>query len=458
MPAPPPLRRYQREPFIAALRAAEAHDADVIVMRFPRQSGKNEVSARFEATLMTTYRHSPLQGIKAAPTREPQAVRSLKRLANHLRLCGFRHGRDFAAATDSVRLGLAEWWFGSGEPDANVVGATASLALEFDEAQAFDQEKHDKDYSPMAASTAAARIYYGTAWTDFDVLETARQDALAREARDGRRRAFDVTWEQVAEEVPAYGRFVEAERTRLGHTAEKPHPIFASQYLLQIQAGAGRLFTPAQLAALQGDHDACDGPLSASHNTYVAGLDVGGADLAATGNPDETVLTIGRSRYPGRGRSADAPIVQAVRQYAWAGLNHDAARGEITRLLEYWRVSHVAVDATGIGEPLAGHLLNLWGARRVTPFKFTRETKSALGYDIISAANTNSLTVWKPDGPHHAALWSQIRAARRTPLPGGRLGWDVDPRDGHDDRLISLALMYRAAQRGRPQRATTRTS
>lgn len=458
--APPPLRRYQRAPFLAALRAAEAHDADIVVLRFPRQSGKNEVSARIEATLLANYRHTAQQGVKAAPTQNPQAVRSLARLAKHLQLCGFRRGRDFAAGSDMVRLGLAEWWFGSGEPGANVVGATAGLALEFDEAQSFDQDKHDRDYSPMAASTAAARIYYGTAWTEFDVLETARRDALERERRDGKRRAFDVSWEQVADELPAYGRFVEAERLRLGHTVDKPHPAFTTQYLLQTLPGLGRMFTPSQLATLQGDHPRLDAPASASHNTYVAGIDVGGADLSGSGDPDETVLTIGRARFPGRGRSADEPAVDAVAQYAWRGLDHDAARGEVVRLLRLWRVAHVTIDATGIGEPLATHLVAQLGEKRVTAFKVSRATKSSLGYDLVAAVNTGGLRIWRPAAPgdpEHGALWAQLRLARREPLPGGFMGWHVDKADGHDDRLFSLALMYRAAQRGRPARASARS-
>lgn len=455
--APPPLRGYQQLPFRAMLAAAERHDADVVVCRFSRQSGKNELSARFEATLLAAYRGTAKQGVKAAPTQDPQAVRSLKRLAAHLRAAGFRRGRELAAGDQYVRLGEAEWWFGSGEPDANVVGATAGLALEFDEAQDFDADKHDKDYRPMAASTAAATIYYGTAWSDFDVLEVARQGALNAERRDGRRRVFDVPWDRVADEVPAYGLFCEAERARLGHTPATPHPTWLTQYELVPVAGAGRLFSPAQLELLQGDHPALDAPLSASHNTYVAGLDIAGADLSGSGDPDETVLTIGRAQFPGRGRVSE-PIVHVVAQYAWRAMDHDAARAEIVRLLDRWSPAYACVDATGIGEPLATHLQRRYGERKVEAFKFSSTSKSQLGYDLIAAVNVGAVRLWRPDGPGYAALWAQLRACRREMKSAGRLDFYVDAKDGHDDRVMSLALLVRAAQRGRPRVARSRSA
>lgn len=456
MPTPPPLRRYQLEPFAAILRAAEAHQADILTVRMSRQAGKNELSSRVEGVLLghELQMGTSGQGVKAAPTQTPQAVRSRDRLARHLRACGFKRPALLAGG-DFVRLGPASWWFGSGEPNANVVGGTASLLLEFDEAQDFDQEKHDKDYQPMAASTAAATVYYGTAWSDFDLLELQRQAALALEARDGRKRVFDVRWERVAEEVPAYGLFVERERARLGHTEATPHLVFRTQYELIPIAGTGRLFTPAQLALLQGDHDRQDGPLSESHATYVAGLDVGGADLSGSGDPDETVLTIARARFPGRGLTDDADIA-VVAQYAWQGLDHDAARGEVLRLLRLWRVAHVAVDATGIGEPMATHLLGALGERKVSAVKFTASVKSSLGYDMLAAVNTGRLRVWRPDGPDHRALMTQARACRRE-LKAGRLAWYVDSSEGHDDRVTSLGLAVRAAQRGKPRVARQET-
>jgi hypothetical protein len=106
------------------------------------------------------------------------------------------------------RVGSARISFLSGDPDANIVGATANLLLECDEAQDVQPAKWDKDVAPMAASTNATRVFWGTAWTSKTLL--ARELRLARQAekQDGVRRAFVLTAEEVVAEVPAYGRFV----------------------------------------------------------------------------------------------------------------------------------------------------------------------------------------------------------------------------------------------------------
>jgi hypothetical protein len=455
---PSPLRSYQLDPYRAILRAAVRHDADSIVVRMSRQAGKNELSARVEAALISANASNPSAvGVKAAPTQDPQAVRSLARLATTLRAYGFQRPR-LRAGGDHVYLDSASWWFGSGEPEANVVGATASLLLEFDEAQDFAIDKHDRDYRPMAAATAAATVYYGTAWTDFDLLALQREEALKRQVKDGRQRVFDIDWTRVANEVPAYGLFVEAERERLGHTPETPHVAFMTQYELKTLDQQGRLLTAAQLERLHGSHPRQTAPGSPSHNVYVFGIDVSGSNMSGAPDPDETVVTVGRSRFPGRGRNAE-PITEIVEQYAWAGRDDADARAEVERLAAIWRPVHFAVDATGIGEPLASWLIATFGERKVTAIKFTAASKSSLGHDMLAAINVGALKLWAP-GPNdsdHAALTRQFRLARRELRPDGRLAWYVDQRDGHDDRLISTALTVRAAQRGKPRIARSYT-
>src|SRR5207302_565485 len=131
-------------------------------------------------------------------------------------------------------------------------------------------DKYDKELRPMAASTGATTVFYGTAWDDANLLERAKQAGLEAERRYGVRRHFEYAWESVAAANPVYGRFVEAERERLGAA----HPLFLSQYCLQTLPGAGRLLGPTQLSLLSGSHARLDGPAPGEH--YVAGLDLAG--------------------------------------------------------------------------------------------------------------------------------------------------------------------------------------
>ena len=200
----------------------------------------------------------------------PQLRLSMRRLWRCI-----EQARITAAArkeANSIQIGLARLNFLSAEPDANVVGHTAGLLLEVDEAQDVDADKFDREFRPMAATTNATTVYYGTARDDTTLLERAKQANLEAERRDGVRRHFEYDWQTIARYVPAYGAFVETERRRLGDT----HPVYLTQYCLKPVSGGGRLLTHTQRALLCGTHPRQSQP--ASGEAYVAGLDLAGAD------------------------------------------------------------------------------------------------------------------------------------------------------------------------------------
>ena len=114
-----------------------------------------------------------------------------------------------------VQLGKARCLYFSAGPDSNIVGATASLLLEVDEAQDVDEEKYLKELRPMAASTNATTVMYGTSWTATTLLEKQRANNKRLEAEDGIRRDFTYDWRRVGAFNEAYRRFVAAEVDRL---------------------------------------------------------------------------------------------------------------------------------------------------------------------------------------------------------------------------------------------------
>ena len=206
----------------------------------PRQAGKNQLSAHLEAFLLARRQKFGGSLVKCAPTFRPQVLTSIARLQrlleNELTAGKWRRRDGYV-----VEVGAASIAFFSAGPEANVVGATASLLLECDEAQDVLPDKWDRDFRPMGATANATSVLYGTPWTDDTLL--ARQIALNREAeaRDGLRRHFQVDWTAVAAANPDYGHHVEAEMARLG----EHHPIVRTQYLLRTVAGAvGASSTP----------------------------------------------------------------------------------------------------------------------------------------------------------------------------------------------------------------------
>ncbi|MEK7248722.1 MAG: hypothetical protein AAB092_09655, partial [Chloroflexota bacterium] len=106
----------------------------------------------------------------------------------------------------------------------------------------------------------------------------------------------------------------------------------------------------------------------------------------------------------------------------------------------------VVVDATGLGETIARMLQRTLGEDVVRPFKFSAESKSRLGFELIAAANGGRLRMYAPDGsPEHAEFWRQIERARVAYRSNQQMNFYVDASEGHDDYLASLALAVEAA-------------
>lgn len=374
----PVLRPYQVEVAQAVLDSIAHGRGRTFSVMISRQGGKNELSALLELRLLQRYAGSAVENIKAAPTFEPQGRVSLRRLWTRLlaagagRLAGIEHG-------NCVCFGRARQFFLSAAPGASVAGHTCHLLLEVDEAQDVAAETFDRQFRPMAAANNATTVYYGTAWSDHDLLAEVRDRHLAMERGDGIRRHFEYDWRTVARTVPAYAAFVEQERQRLG----EQHPLFRTQYLLEPLSAGGRLFSPAQRALVRGRHHrraTPGGELEPGRLLgYVAGLDIGGEILPGTAaaaplppfetpgatsrpvtSPDWTVLTIARVLGPAAGALVQEPDVEVVEHAAWQGAAHaDLMRGLARLLREVWRVRRLVIDATGIGEGIASALAAL---------------------------------------------------------------------------------------------------
>lgn len=178
------------------------------VVIFPRQSGKNELQAQIETYLLARLAGYPAEIVKVSPTWKPQSLNAMRRLERVLNANQLTRGRWSREHGYIYRLGQARLFFLSGQPGANIVGATANLLLEVDEAQDILIERYDKDIAPMAASANATRVFWGTAWTPETLLGRERRLAAAAQLEDGIQRLFSLTADDVARVVPAYGQFV----------------------------------------------------------------------------------------------------------------------------------------------------------------------------------------------------------------------------------------------------------
>ncbi|MBI2868440.1 MAG: hypothetical protein HYX96_01265 [Chloroflexi bacterium] len=412
-----------------------------------RQAGKNELSAQLELLLLTLFMAEPRNLVKCSPTFKPQTVISMMRLKDRLNDAGFE--RIWVSELGYIiRMGSARAIFLSADESANVVGNTAHLLLEVDEAQDVSQEKYTKEFRPMGASTNVTGVLYGTTWDDSTLLEQVKQTNLELERKDGVRRHFRCDWEEAARHNPEYLAYVLSERERLGEN----HPLFLTQYRLLPVHGGGGFLSGQQRGQLQGDHSRRH--TAETGRVYVAGIDLAGeaeeGDIAclrgAKPRQDSTVITVGELDYSICDDVNKLPRVNIVEHFHWTGRRHAELYPQMVDILKnVWRCRKAVVDATGIGAPVASFLREALGGR-VVPFTFTQPSKSMLGFNLLAAVNSGRLKMYRADGSaEFREFWREIEKARSHYRPSQTMNFFVEPSEGHDDYLMSLALLVEAA-------------
>lgn len=451
------LRSYQQEVAEAVIDSVLHQRGLSFVVMFPRQSGKNELQAHIEAYLLTLLSRSNCEIVKISPTWKPQSQNAMRRLERVLKngmiTCTFWEKESGYI----YRIGRANIYFFSGEAQANIVGATASTLLEVDEAQDVTIDKYDKDIAPMAASTNATRIFWGTAWTSQTLLARELRTARQLEQADGIRRAFVINAERVAQDIPVYANFVHEQVLKHG----RMHPIVRSQFFSEeVEAEAG-MFPQARQDLMHGHHPAREMPLPG--RIYAFLLDVGGEQSGNGSFTDNGQMEIGVMRHDSTALTivevdlttlADAvikaPTYRVTARRIWTGANHTRIYAEILSLAESWLPRRIIVDATGIGAGLASFLQKALGGR-VIPFIFNSTSKSALGWNFLSVCDTGR---FKDHADDRSALqklfWKQAGLCQMEVSEGAGHGlkWGVpdgttDPQNHaavHDDLLISASM------------------
>ncbi|HYJ13757.1 MAG TPA: hypothetical protein VEW66_09200 [Thermomicrobiales bacterium] len=446
------LRPYQLAPATAILEAVLAGGGEQFAVVFSRQAGKDEMLAQLLSFLLLRHARIGGQIVAAAPTLQPQAAISQHRLVECLRAnpltSSFTRVRG-----NVVSVGKATVTFASASPRANSRGLTANLLLVANEAQDIDPAVWDAVFDPMAASTNATTLFMGTVWSQQGLLARQMRYLREREGVDGQR-LWLVPWQDVAAVLPAYGTRVRTRMAQLGAN----HPFIRTEYCLEELDGDDTLFPPARIAHLSGTHERLDGP--SPDGRYALLVDVGGEDPARTigedepdfdGRRDSTAVTVVEvdllARADGR------PVYRVVHRLLWTGLAQPVIHERLVGLIDRWRANWVVVDATGLGAGLTSFLeatyrrtVSRAGAVQIVPFVFTATSKSQLGWDLVSLIDAERLhdhLAGLPPDPVAVEFQRQLRAivTQIMPGPGRLLRWAVPPGAGHDDLVMSLALV-----------------
>jgi len=449
------LRPYQQEIVAAILDSVLSCKGLTFSVEIARQGGKNEISAQLELLLLTLCMDRPWNLIKCSPTFNPQAQISMLRLKELLGLAGLS---DFwvPEAGHIIRLGSARAIFLSANESANVVGNTAHILLEVDESQDVNKQKYNRDFRPMGSTTNVTTIHYGTTWDDATLLEEVKQLNLELERKDGLRRHFRYDWQEVAKYNPDYRVFVENERQRLGEN----HPLFLSQYRLETISGGGGFLNQLQLAQLQGTHPRQQKP--SAGKIYVAGIDLAGEAenddegrlMGTKPRQDSTVVTIAELDFAGADMINRGPVVKIVEHYRFQGMPHTQLYAKLISIIkDLWGCKKAVVDATGIGQPVASFLRQTLGTK-IVPFVFTAPAKSESGFNLLAAINTNRLKMYAADNSEEYREFQKEAATAKSNYRANQtINFFVEPSRGHDDFLMSLALVLEAANIYQPREA-----
>ena len=446
------LRPYQLAPAVAILRSVVLDQGEQFAVVFSRQAGKDEMLAQLLSFLLLRYSRQGGQIVVAAPTLRPQAEISQRRLLECL-LANPLTAPLTTQRGNRVMVGRATAIFASASPQANARGLTANLLLVANEAQDISPEVWDAVFDPMAASTNATTLFMGTVWSQHGLLARQMRFLQHREGQERGPFLWRVPWPEVAAVLPAYGDRVRARIAQLG----AQHPFIRTEYFLEELDGEDGLFPPDRLARLQGTHDHLDGPQPGQR--YALLVDVGGEERdlpGESGEPpgrdrDGTALTVVEIDLTGR--IDGLPIYRVVHRLLWTGLSQPAIHERIVGLVDRWQVGWIVVDATGLGAGLASFLEATYRRSavrgtsvRVEPFVFTAASKSRLGWDLIGLIAAGRLLDHRradPPDPVAEECDRQLRAivSEVQPGPGRLLRWSVPPAAGHDDLVMSLALV-----------------
>jgi len=451
------LRSYQIAPARAVINSVLNDLGLTIVIVMPRQSGKNELQAQLECYLLRRFCRSDQDMVKASPTWKPQSLNAMRRLERVLKKNPLTKSAWKKESGYIFRVGSACIAFLSGAPDTNIVGQTANLLLQLDEAQDIQIQKYDKDLVNMVASTNATRVFWGTMWTSKTLL--AREIRMARqaEAEDGIRRVFIYNADDVRSEVPAYGRFVDTQVQRLGRN----HPLIKSQLFSEEIDAEGGMFTTERRALMQGHHSWRETP--EPDKIYAMLLDVAGEDEAATEDGDfelssqdrnhtaVTIVEIDMSTL--RVETVKAPTYRTVWRKEWIGDKHTAIYSQLVGIANHWAARWLVADATGVGAGLVSFLDKALPGK-VIPFVFTRKSKSQLGWGFLAVVETGRYREYAPleQNKLQNTLWTQVEYCQCSVVtgPDRTISWGVpdgtrDHRTGElvfDDMLVSSALCW----------------
>ena len=442
---------------------------------FPRQSGKNETQAQLESAVMSANLYRGGTIIKLLPTEKNQGQISRQRLEKVLQGSPDRALRELKSVKDKTILDSTMIRYSSASPNSKILGMTANLMLEVDEAQSVPTAKFDMEALPMAASTNAVRVFWGTTWDDTTLLSRETREALKDSEKDGLKHHFVTDATEVGKEVPAYADFVRGQIESLG----REHPAVRTQFFCEEITDLTGLFTPDRLEMMRGTHLPLEKP--DPERQYVFLIDIAGSDEMTanskkqhgfTDRRDATVLTICDVAFGDDDPDGNnGPVFKVVARRYYRNLPAKELERQVTNEVKFWDPIRILLDHTGLGCMLTDYLSRQF-KNKCLAYDITAQNKTKMAWDFLAIINGRRWQEYKvdelegmkesdfvPGVDNYEVLrdpvllqrmfFRELRACHMEPSGNPNLvRWGVpdgtkDPETGkyiHDDLVMSAAL------------------
>jgi hypothetical protein len=282
----------------------------------------------------------------------------------------------------------------------------------------------------MLAATGGSMIKIGTpGFVKGDFYDAINLNK--RRARGKRTNHFEYDWKVVAKYNPAYRKFIEKEKMRLGEDSEE----FLMSYALKWMLDRGMLITEDDLDFLA---DKTMGLQKAWHRSpCVVGIDPARVK-------DSTVVTVMWVDW-------DYPDPAGYREHRilnWLEIHNTAWEEqyfEIMDFLEPYSISHVAVDGQGMGSAVADRMQRLLGSRcEVTCMNSDAKNQSERWKHMIQLIQRNMLIYPGHSKARRTRVWRRFRqqmSDAEKVMKGQYLLIEApSEREAHDDYVDSAAL------------------
>jgi len=439
---------YQRIMAYRIIESLVLQDAEEITGLLARQSGKSEVVATTLAgcmilfpilaktyPLLERFKRGLWIGLFAPVDEQSELVyrRIIDRLSSE-RAAAVLGDPEIAQKLDA-KSKVARLSNGSfcrrqtANPRAKIEGSTYHIIV-IDEAQDADTQVVRKSIHPMLAATGGSMVKIGTpGFTKGDFYDAINLNK--RRARGKRSYHFEYDYKTVGKYNSAYKKFIEKEKMRLGEDSEE----FQMSYCLKWMLDRGMLITEDDLDYLA---DKTMTLQKAWHRTpCVVGIDPARVK-------DSTVVTVMWVDW-------DHPDPAGYREHRimnWLEIHNTAWEEqyfEIMDFLEPYNISHVGVDAQGMGSAVADRLQRLLGHRcEVIQFGSDAKTQAERWKHMIQLIQRQMFIYPGHSKARRTRVWRRFRQqmsdAEKVMSGQYLLIQAPDEREAHDDYVDSAAL------------------